>query len=340
MTARKKPKEFPIERYGVEHLPGFNQVPQDMKDALGRFNSEAEQIVHGLLSSMESQEPPPIIYHYTDDRGLNGILEKGQLWLTDAFSLNDPSELSHGFSRSIKALNTKAENGSGAHKIFAKNFSAFAQQQGIQRAAHYFVCCFSTAGDDLGQWRAYADNGRGYALAFETKSLENGFTKKNSKPIPNNSTFRVIYNDAQVESVHHQIIDRVFDLVTLPAGRGLPNDAINVYMAELQMLLTLHVLQSALFFKHEAYAHEQEYRFMQMHRADAPPQVKTRLRPYTLVKYREFDWKHSASEALTKIVIGPAADHTKALQFAKDCLGLFYPKKVELVQSKIPYRAV
>jgi hypothetical protein len=340
MIARKNRKIASTDKYGVEHLPGFDQVPQDMKDALGKFDSEAEQIVYGLLSSMESQEPPPIIYHYTDDRGLTGILESGQLWLTDAFSLNDPSELRHGFSRAIKLLSARAENGSVAHKLFCKNFAAFAQQEGIQRAAHYFVCCFSAAGDDLGQWRAYADNGRGYALAFDTKSLESGFTKKKGKPIPNNSTFRVIYNDAQVEDIHRQIIDRVFDLVLLPTGRGLSNEAINVYMSELQMVLTFHILRSALFFKHEAYTHEQEFRFMQMHRADAPPLVKTRLRPYILVKYREFDWKRSAPEVLTKIVIGPAADRTKALRFAKDCLGLFYPKKVELTQSEIPYRAV
>jgi hypothetical protein len=34
--------------------------------------------------------PPPIIYHYTNDAGLRGILESGKLWLTDIFDLNDP----------------------------------------------------------------------------------------------------------------------------------------------------------------------------------------------------------------------------------------------------------
>jgi len=42
------------------------------------------------------------------DVGLRGILETGQLWLTDVFSLNDPSELNHGFSLLLKALLNKA----------------------------------------------------------------------------------------------------------------------------------------------------------------------------------------------------------------------------------------
>jgi hypothetical protein len=30
---------------------------------------------------------PPIVYHYTNDVGLKGIQEVGQLWLTDIFDL-------------------------------------------------------------------------------------------------------------------------------------------------------------------------------------------------------------------------------------------------------------
>jgi hypothetical protein len=48
----------------------------------------------------EGEEPPHIIYHYTGDVGLRGILETGQLWLTDVYGLNDPSELrASGFPR-------------------------------------------------------------------------------------------------------------------------------------------------------------------------------------------------------------------------------------------------
>ena len=71
---------------------GFELVPQEMKDALEKFDGEAEGVVQSFLATLEAREPSPLIYHYTNDAGLRGILESGQLWLTDVFKLNDPSE--------------------------------------------------------------------------------------------------------------------------------------------------------------------------------------------------------------------------------------------------------
>lgn len=323
----------------MESLPGFAAVPRDMRDALKRFNNDAEEIVHVLLATLDAQPPPPIIYHYTNDVGLKGILETGQLWLTDIFSLNDPSELTHGFSVAINALTSKVANDSAVGQKFAKNFAAFAQQGAIRKTAHFFMCSFSSSGDDLGQWRAYADNGRGFALGFDAKALENGFTKKDGIPIPNNSTFHITYDDSQLLGIQSQIVEKMRNLIMLPAGRDLKNAAINVYMAELQMLLTLHILQTILFFKHEAYSNEREFRFLQIHKANEPPTVKVRTRPYVLVRFREFDWRSVAADALKKIVVGPAADYQTASQFAKGCLGLFHPGNVEVTASGIPYRA-
>jgi hypothetical protein len=80
-------------KYLLQDIPGFDLIPVDMREALERFSVGADDITHSLLEDLQSQEPPPIIYHYTSDAGLRGILETGQLWLTDIFSLNDPSEL-------------------------------------------------------------------------------------------------------------------------------------------------------------------------------------------------------------------------------------------------------
>jgi hypothetical protein len=96
-----------------------------------------------------------------------------------------------------------------------------------------------------------------------------------------------------------------------------------------------------MFFKHEAYRNENEYRFQQLFRRDKPARaVKYRQRPSSLVRYREFDWRRAAPSSLKQIVIGPASDRVKASRFAKDCLASFHPDPlgVELVYSKIPYR--
>jgi Protein of unknown function (DUF2971) len=283
-------------------------MPPDMRAELDRFDSEAEAIIAAFVGPMDSLAPPPVIYHYTNDAGLKGILESGTTWLTDMFDLNDPSEVRHGFSHAVNALNAKAASGPPESKLFARQLEAFNTQGGIQAAAHYFVCSFSANGDDLGQWRAYADNGGGYALGFDAKPIEDAYTKKDGTP---------------------------------PRGRNLESDVIRGYMSNLSVLVSLHCLRAALFFKHEAYRNEQEYRFMQLHRADvAVPDVNLRARRHSLVKYREFDWKAAAPAALRRIVIGPAADFEKSERFARECLAAYHPRTVEIVRSEIPYRAV
>jgi hypothetical protein len=99
----------------------------------------------------------------------------------------------------------------------------------------------------------------------------------------------------------------------------LANAAIRAYVSELSVSLSMHAVRAALFFKHEGYRHEQEYRFFQIFRADAPaPVVLVRGNPP--VKYREFDWKAAAPTALREIVVGPAADFGHGSRFATECL--------------------
>jgi hypothetical protein len=315
-------------------------IPQEMADALRKFSDESGHINDTIVNDLVSKrELPPVIYHYTNDLGLRGILETGIFWLTDIFNLNDPSELRHGFSHAINALNNMAATGPPESKFFAERFEAFDKE--IQNSAHFFVCSFSSCGDDLGQWRAYADNGRGYTLGFDAKVIEDAFMNEGKTRSLDNATFPVIYNDRRLAEIQRQLIERMFHLISLPHGRNLGRDSLIQYLVKLSVLLTRHALYSALYFKHEAYSNEKEYRFLQiLPWMDAsPPEVKFRSRSYSLVRYREFDWRTLASKALKEIKIGPAADKEKASQFALECLREFNTTHTKLTYSAIPYRA-
>lgn len=313
-------------------------IPPDMLDAVKVFNCDAEQIVARFLSTLQSCPLPATIYHYTNDVGLKGILDTGRLWLTDIFDLNDPSELHHGLSHALTILTDKAAVGPPESKIFAKHLKSFIQQGGLRKSGHYFLCSFSSCGDDLGQWRAYADNGRGYALGFDTKALEGAFVNQENVPI--RKTFPLTYNDSELVEIHRKIIERMFGLISLPHGKHLESAAINAYMSQLTTWLMVHALHAAVHFKHEAYSNEKEYRFLEVHPVNRPPQVKLRARRHSLVKYREFDWIRTAVSALKRIVVGPAAERQKARRFAMDCLSLLPAGGVDIACSEIPYRAL
>lgn len=305
-------------------------ILSDMLCALKRFDEEAHGIVNGWLSELEKCPVPSVIYHYTTDVGLRGILESGKLWLTDLFYLNDPSELQHGVSIAMDLLHD--------HPIVCQelpqDFSGGLQEKRLQKIANFFVCSFSACGDDLGQWRAYADNGRGYALGFNTKSLEETFCANAKKkaldgtPISDGETFPVTYDDSKLVEIHRQIIER---------GQNLSQQAVNAHRAELLGRLATYVVHTSVYFKHRAYINENEYRFLEVHRADGQLEVKFRPRAYELIRYREFDWRNAGAGVLKKIVIGPAADKGKSREFAERCLHDSRCNDVEIVCSDIPY---
>jgi hypothetical protein len=312
-----------------------------MTAALKTYERDATNLLQDFVTKLEATPPPPMIYHYTNDAGLKGILESGQLWFSDIFGQNDPSELRHGLGLAVRALKSRIADHRPEIETFASMLERFDIDAGIEASAHYFICCFSGDGDDLGQWRAYADNGRGYALGFETAPLEDVFCRKKGKPIPQHHTFPITYDDAELTRIQTALVDLIDPLVSLPRKVSAKDDTINAYMSDLLVYHAMNVIRGVMFFKHEAYKNETEFRFQQIFRRDkAAPAVKYRHRPHTLVRYREFDWRTAAAASLKEIVIGPAADKGKAERFVKDCLAAFNPKgAVKIVHSTIPYRA-
>jgi hypothetical protein len=315
-------------------------LPEGMRALGEKFYALGDAFANEFIQTFGNQPAPPFIYHYTDDKGLRGILETGTIWLTDIFALNDPTELRHGIEHAIARIAELAGTGAPEFKLFARRFAKI-RDGGIERSAHYFVACLSKRGDDLGQWRAYADDGKGFALGFEGNRFEHGFATPSGKPAPNNSTFPVTYDDSQLRELQEKILGILPEYVSAPRGRGLSDAAVNAYIKHLSVCFSVLVFWVSLYFKHPAYMNEAEYRFLQIQRGDRPAEgVKSRSRPHGLVRYVEYDWKQFAPGALKEIIIGPAADRRKSETFARDCLRLFGidEASVDVRFSSIPYR--
>ena len=239
-------------------------MPAIKQETVRRFSVKCGKLVDAFAKKLESQQPPPIIYHYTDDRGLRGILESGAIHLHDIFGLNDPSELSYGFSISAGILIDKARTHPGEIRKFAERYANFGLQRGIEASAHFFSCSFSGCGDDLGQWRAYADNGHGFAIGFETKILEAAFTTEGGQRVENNCTFPVSYKAERLRKMYEKMADRTLDILSGLYGRKSGHHA-EEYENELDAALTVQALHAAVYFKHKAYKNESEYRFLQVY---------------------------------------------------------------------------
>jgi hypothetical protein len=321
----------------AEVQKAIQNLPDEMQKAVVVFIQRTGVLLNSFLQQITANPPPPIIFHYTDDVGLRGILETGTLWLNDIFHLNDPSELRYGCNPYSDDFMTAAETEERlAMQEFAGNLAGKLQGD-VPQIANMFSLSFSEAGNDLAQWRAYADNGRGYAVGFDAHVLEQAFGRARLGYM----TFPVRYTESELRRMHRQIIDEARPLITIHRGKEMTSEAEIEYLNTLLNIVAWQVLRVAVFFKHPAYCNEQEYRFLELCETGAVPDIKYRARRYTLIRYKAFDWRSVAPDSLKQIVIGPAsADSEKAWQFANECLRLYHAGAVEISRSRIPYRAV
>lgn len=313
-------------------------MPDELKKAIEEHKEKIDSIVKSHSDKLAADPPPKLIYHYTDDQGLKGILETGRLWFTDLFYLNDPSELEHGIKHGLDALQSAANTGPNELKFFHKIF-ADTMNNRVKDSANYFVCCFSKTDHDLGQWRAYADDGQGYAIGFDAGLLENAFGEAESINV---ATFPITYDDELLYERQEQLVAETVPLVSTPRDMNLAGEIVKNYFVMLSVRLATALIETSIYFKHEAYKTEDEYRFLKVIGAHRDAHVKFRSRPHTLVRYREFDWKTAAADSIREIVIGPSGDFKVRFTYVSDCLQAYWPKEgvISIRKSDIPYRSV
>jgi hypothetical protein len=311
-------------------------------ESLARAQTAADNLLESRAAKLRAVEAPKLIFHYTNDVGLHGILSSGKIWLTDVAGLNDPSELQHGVDVAFEELSSAVNQKNKLEAQFATDFQA-ALTNRATAISQNFVCCFSTVGDELSQWRAYADNARGFAIGFDGEELETAFCDQ--KDEIGRQTFPVSYLDQDLRDIHRKLIAAVLPEVVAPMRQRFPvngfEDQYLRYLKELSVILAGAILLASTHFKHSAYITEREYRFHEIFAARAEvPNVRERARHNSVIRYREFDWRRFAPNSLKAILVGPAADAMRADAFAKAVLAKNGYGHIQPEVLKIPYRAV
>jgi hypothetical protein len=132
---------------------------------------------------------PEILYHYTSQAGLLGILASDRIWATDIYGLNDWTEFRLVFTTASMQLLADAFN-SGlpddidadakkmiiecvlAERNFPKLLEIIKADPPHGERKGVFVCSFTAAGDLLSQWRGYSYSSQGFSLGFNTTLLK------------------------------------------------------------------------------------------------------------------------------------------------------------------------
>lgn len=202
---------------------------------------------------------PETLYHYTDIHALQGIWEKGELWGTESFYLNDTSELIAGLDAVRLAVTQKQADVKETGGRFEAGQS-FQQQRDMDtlraanqllaeiRSAASYVVSLSERADELSQWRAYAN--AGYCIGFSTPALMASLTaSQRMAPVK-------YLNSENVELFARRVLDMVADDRSQLAPENPYEEAVRDYR------LSSSLIREAAFFKDDSFATEEEVRII------------------------------------------------------------------------------
>jgi hypothetical protein len=277
------------------------------------------------------------LYHYTSMAGLLGILSNEEIWFTNIFHLNDPSELAYGINIAGTILREKGNQSGNEH---VAKFCAWASHVLVKAGGEifgFYVASFSRESNDLGQWRAYADNGRGVAIEL-SPSLFAGI----DDPVDitdRRMAEKVIYDSEVCQRNFREAIQQAVALI----ARGQTHVTTNTERVEfgkaMARELAVAMFRYAITCKHPAYKHERETRLLLLgDRAELDPYARFRTRGSILVPYVASKFHVRAPGAITKIIVGPAADDL-ALDAVRALMRRHGLSPDLIEKSDIPYTA-
>jgi hypothetical protein len=137
-------------------------------------------------TEIKEEAEPELLYHYTDQQGLLGIIEDGCIWATHFRYLNDTSEGEIASRAAWEELNSRVNSDSlmqfigmrpieGTRKIECNDEEILSQGNRILSevtSQDFYVTSFSEQGNLLSQWRAYSGESGGYSIGFSPDYLK------------------------------------------------------------------------------------------------------------------------------------------------------------------------
>lgn len=310
-----------------------------LKNTVQEFNVWSKEYLSGIEKATKITVP---LYHYTNAAGLEGLIKAQQVWFTNYRHLNDPSELTYGMSIASEMLKEASLKVDKKLKLFCDVVMDFFTHKSLVGSLDFFIASFSKERNDLGQWRAYGDDGKGFALGL-APHLFHVIDKSDTEPHENVFVTPVVYGEQAGRDRHHVAIEKSLTLVSAAIDRaadimhdmrvGLP-----FFQNMARELIASQLIWNSLTIKHQAYEHEQEVRLIIVGLAKSlNPYISTRTRGSEIVPFIKSDMAIQDKGCIAEIVIGPSAAPT-AENGLKALLSPFHgdPEAI-MKRSDIPY---
>ena len=246
------------------------------------------------LDRLLARRPDGLLYHYTTQRGLLGVIKNNEIWATDIRYLNDASEFRLACDLAIEVIDQRiAARPDKAHRTALAEMKEAAGTSGINVS----VVSFSTKGDLLSQWRAYGEVSSGFSLGFEYDTLKSAADAERWIITP------CIYRRAEQIELMNALVDDVLEKLIQETAEETA-EARHIHGGD--MAYYLH--RYAGIFKDESFSEESEWRLISRPLNCTLPRYDYREGRSTIIPYYKFPLaRDDAGNLLLKeVVVGPS----------------------------------
>lgn len=288
---------------------------------------------------------PPILYHYTNETGLRGIVSPpswdfdhpaldraAQLWASDVRYMSDAQELLFGAAPVVERVRAAAA-AAAADSSLPANLAAklarladiFSDTDVLRWDLKCFAACLRDSPEVVSQWQVYARTG-GYAIGFSWDALaEHSYALHPESTAVGNSPFpaglrRMAYDRPAAEAMADDVVRWLRSAYESPQGGGLVRTMIEGRESGLRFLASVILGQLAAV-KHGDFQHEREWRLVAVSEPGYPAKVRQRDGgdlPYlqTAVNMNDTD----VPATIAKLVVGPGPDQPGRIALARQLL--------------------
>lgn len=288
-------------------------------------------MIHGKIMNNEriDEFPNDMLYHYTSQRGLLGIVGDKKIWSTNLRYLNDSTEFSYTIDLTMNALNGRpTEVKEFISDILTSHLNSL-------KTGPVFAASLSTQRDQLSQWRGYCPDSGGFMIGFDRAELqrlakEQGFGLNHC-----------IYNLAKQQKIINKKIECLSQIIHSDESPQ-PNIELDSYfttISKARLNFALNFLLLAPRFKHPSFKQEDEWRLVSDPTDSIPRKIKFREGKSTIVPYIEFSLSNKMSSMpIKEIMVGPTPHPDLSLNSVRELLrnkGI----SCNISKSDIPFRS-
>lgn len=338
---------------------GEGDMPPELWDAQQAVLSLDERFRARRRKRREQQAAPEILYHYTDLRGLHGMLTSFKMWLSDAAYMNDPLEGTWVHRRAVALAGEvlgESPLSTQTHAQIAAQLNApdlwdqslrGADGDGDIHAAAMndafmpaFIASFTEDGDLLSQWRGYGSGGEGVSVGFDLRQLAfceiEDVPDRPVRPLLVKVEYDEEAQDAEVRWIFSEV-RRIYEqhAGVLSGNGGAANRFTQLFY---------DIIRDALYwlrweFKSPHYSEEKEWRLVANPVGIRRP--LTRVSNGHIVPYLEMPLPQVAARpinrlAIPRIILGPRCQQQSVLRSLRGLLqNIAYP---EVVPSRLSLR--